>query len=114
MHPVEHVLYFSLPLVFLVIPGSPFIATFSLIWLMLGASSSHSGFDRFNLFGTDVQGGDYFHHLHHRYFEVNYGGLLLPIDKWFGTFHDGSVEAHEMMQARRRESNHADDTGPLI
>jgi sterol desaturase/sphingolipid hydroxylase (fatty acid hydroxylase superfamily) len=105
MHPLEHLLYFSLPFVFLVLPGSPFIATFCLVYLMISPSPSHSGFDRFRVGGqATLHGGDYFHNLHHRYFEVNYGMLLLPLDKWFGTFHDGSVEAHEQMKSRRRES----------
>ncbi len=103
MHPIEHVLYLSLPLVFLVVPGSPFIITFCMVYLMISPSPSHSGFDRFKLGEAgNVHGGDYFHNLHHRYFEVNYGMLLLPLDKWFGTFHDGSVEAHEQMKDRRR------------
>ncbi|MDH3295188.1 MAG: sterol desaturase family protein, partial [Acidimicrobiia bacterium] len=110
MHPVEHLLYFSLPLVFLVLPGSPFITTFCLVYLMLSPSPSHSGFDRFTITDTtNIQGGDYFHNLHHRYFEVNYGMLLLPLDKWFGTFHDGSMEAHEQMKSRRRPSTEAGD-----
>lgn len=33
--------------------------------------------------------GSYFHYLHHRYFECNYGEATLPLDKLFGTFHDG-------------------------
>ena len=108
MHPLEHVLYFSLPLVFLVVPGSPSIATFCGVYLMLSPSPSHSGFDRFKISDRlDFHGGDYFHNLHHRYFEVNYGMLLVPLDKWFGTFHDGSVEAHEQMKDRRRA-----DVGP--
>ena len=115
MHPGEHVLYLSLPFVFLVIPGSPFIATFCLVYLMISPSPSHSGFDRFKLTKeTDVHGGDYFHNLHHRYFEVNYGMLLLPMDKWFGTFHDGSMEAHEEMKSRRRASAEAGDTENVI
>ena len=105
MHPVEHLLYMSLPFVFIVVPGSPFIATFCMVYLMISPSPSHSGFDRFVVKeGSNFRGGDYFHHLHHRYFEVNYGMLLLPLDKWFGTFHDGSVEAHEEMKDRRRDS----------
>ena len=103
MHPFEHLLYLSLPFVFLVVPGSPFIVTFCLVYLMLSPSPSHSGFDRFRIGRTaSIHGGDYFHNLHHRYFEVNYGMLLLPLDKWFGTFHDGSMEAHEQMRNRRR------------
>ena len=31
----------------------------------------------------------FFHYLHHRYFECNYGNSKLPLDRWFGTFHDG-------------------------
>ena len=105
MHPLEHILYFSLPFVFLVIPGSPFIVTFCGVYLMLSPSPSHSGFDRFVVSkGSTLHGGDYFHNLHHRYFEVNYGMLLLPLDKWFGTFHDGSQQAHEEMKDRRRSS----------
>ncbi|MFT7476725.1 MAG: lathosterol oxidase [Verrucomicrobiales bacterium] len=114
MHPIEHLLYLSLPFVFLVIPGSPFIASFSLVYLMISPSPSHSGFDRFTVKdGTNIHGGDYFHNLHHRYFEVNYGMLLLPLDKWFGTFHDGSVEAHEQMKSRRRSSAEADHSGEI-
>jgi len=40
--------------------------------------------------------------------------LLLPLDKWFGTFHDGSMEAHEEMKSRRRASAEAGDTETVI
>ena len=104
MHPVEHLLYFSLPLVFLVIPASPMVVAFCGIYLMLSPSPSHSGFDRFELGGDRTfHGGDYFHNLHHRYFECNYGMLLLPIDKWAGTFHDGSPEAHKKIKQKKRQ-----------
>lgn len=109
MHPVEHLFYFSFPFVFLVLPGSPFLVTFSLVYLILAPSPSHSGFDRFRVGGTDIAGGDYFHNLHHRYVEVNYGTILVPLDRWFGTFHDGSMEAHEQMKSRRRQSAEAAD-----
>lgn len=115
MHPLEHVFYLSLPFVFLVIPGSPFIATFCLVYLLISPSPSHSGFDRFKLTeGSNFHGGDYFHNLHHRYFEVNYGMLFLPLDNWFGTFHDGSLEAHEQMKSRRRESAETGDAPGVI
>ena len=115
MHPLEHLLYFSLPFVFLLLPGSPFLITFCGIYLMLSPSPSHSGFDRFKIGeDRDFHGGDYFHNLHHRYFEVNYGMLLLPLDKWFGTFHDGSMEAHDAMKNRRRSTVEAGDTAAVI
>ena len=33
---------------------------------------------------------------------VNYGGSLIPLDRWFGTFHDGTPEGHQAMKARLR------------
>jgi sterol desaturase/sphingolipid hydroxylase (fatty acid hydroxylase superfamily) len=43
----------------------------------------------------------YAHDLHHKYFEVNYGGDgLIPLDKWFGHWHDGSIEGEARMNAR--------------
>lgn len=112
MHPFEHLLYFSLPLVFLVVPGSPFVVTFSLVYLALGAAASHSGFDRFKVGRrADVHGGDFFHNLHHRCFEVNYGMLLVPLDKWLGTYHDGSAEAHERFMQRKQVAARAEDAG---
>ena len=39
-----------------------------------------------------MKGADYFHHLHHRYFECNYGNRPVPLDRLFGTFHDGTPE----------------------
>jgi sterol desaturase/sphingolipid hydroxylase (fatty acid hydroxylase superfamily) len=46
---------------------------------------------------------DTFHHqMDHRYFEVDYGNLEMPWDKWFGTFHNGTPEAHVAMKDRRQ------------
>ena len=51
----------------------------------------------------------YLHYLHHRYFECNYGagldGSTIPLDKWFGTLHDGSEEAEQRMMNKLRESD---------
>ena len=43
----------------------------------------------------------YEHYLHHRHFTVNFGNAVIPLDKWFGTFHDGTPEAQRQMLARR-------------
>ena len=49
-------------------------------------------------------GQRYFHYLHHKYFECNYGGDgTVPMDKWFGSFHDGTEEGHELMKQRRKK-----------
>ena len=45
--------------------------------------------------------GDYAHYLHHRYFECNYAGISVPFDKWFGSLHNGSDEANEVIRKRR-------------
>jgi sterol desaturase/sphingolipid hydroxylase (fatty acid hydroxylase superfamily) len=101
MHPIEHMLYFSVVLIFWAIPATPFHILFSLQLNALGPAQTHCGFDKLPLtkklsISTDA----YFHYLHHKYFEVNYGDLLVPLDKWFGTFHDGSEQAQETMRRR--------------
>ena len=95
MHPFEHLIYFSLPLTFIFIPASPFLITFSLLYLILAPSPSHSGFHRYRFASKDIPAADYFHYLHHKYFDCNYGTILFPLDKWFDTFHDGSIKAHK-------------------
>jgi sterol desaturase/sphingolipid hydroxylase (fatty acid hydroxylase superfamily) len=34
---------------------------------------------------------------------VNCGDSLIPLDRWFGTFHDGSKAGDAQMQARHAE-----------
>jgi sterol desaturase/sphingolipid hydroxylase (fatty acid hydroxylase superfamily) len=61
------------------------------------------GFDKVEITdGIAVDSHAYIHYLHHKYFEVNYGDGLIPIDRWLGTFHDGSKEADQQMQNRHR------------
>lgn len=36
-----------------------------------------------------------------KYFEVNFGEGLVPIDKLMGTWHDGSDEGPRLIEARR-------------
>ena len=103
MHPVEHALYFSTALWHLVIPSNPLLALYQLHFAGFGAIPGHVGFDKMEL--TDEMAVDshaYGHYLHHKYFEVNYGDGLVPLDKVFGTWHDGSKEADERMKERFR------------
>ncbi|MGL4279044.1 MAG: sterol desaturase family protein [Albidovulum sp.] len=104
MHPVEHLLYFSTILYHLIIPSNPLIALYQLHYAGFGAVPGHVGFDKVEL-GEDraVDTHAYIHYLHHKYFEVNYGDGLIPIDRWVGTFHDGSKAAEEQMNARYRK-----------
>ena len=73
-------------------------------YVALAPAHSHVGFDKM-IVGKKLQipnTGDYFHYLHHRYFECNYGGGAVPLDSWFGTFHDSSSESHHAMRVKRR------------
>jgi sterol desaturase/sphingolipid hydroxylase (fatty acid hydroxylase superfamily) len=105
MHPVEGLLYHAVALWHLVIPSNPIVALFQLHVAGFGAVNGHIGFDKLEVGGGKaLDSHAYAHALHHRYFEVNYGGDgLVPLDKWFGTFHDGTKEGDELMQARFRK-----------
>ncbi len=104
MHPVEHLLYFSTVFWHFIIPSNPIIALYQLHFAGFGAVPGHVGFDKVEVsedraFDTHA----YMHYLHHKYFEVNYGGDgLVPFDRVFGTYHDGTKEADDQMKARLR------------
>ena len=103
MHPVEHALYFSSVLIHFVLPTHPLHIIYHLQFNSLIAVITHSGYE--SLLVKDKKAvplGYFFHQLHHRYFECNYGTDEMPWDKWFGTFHDGTEEATEMVRERRR------------
>lgn len=104
MHPVEHLLYF-LPMAYhLIIPSNPVIAIYQLHTAGFGAIPGHIGFDKIEVGDEKLMDSHaYVHYLHHKYFEVNYGDGLIPIDKWVGTFHDGSKEADQLMKERFRK-----------
>jgi len=104
MHPVEHLFYFSTILYHLILPSHPLIAIYQLHVAGFGAVPGHVGFDKVEV--TDATAVDthaYIHYLHHKYFEVNYGDGLIPIDRWIGTFHDGTTEADARMKERYRK-----------
>ena len=102
MHPLEHVVYLSPILLFFLIPSHPIHMINLASRLGVAPAQGHTGFDR-------VVTGDessvhlpyYAHYLHHKYFEVNYADGMVPLDKWFGSFHDGSPEGDAAMKARR-------------
>jgi sterol desaturase/sphingolipid hydroxylase (fatty acid hydroxylase superfamily) len=104
MHPVEHLLYFSTAFYHLIIPSNPVIALYQLHYAGFGAIPGHVGFDKVEV-GEEhaIDSHAYAHYLHHKYFEVNYGDALIPLDRWFGTWHDGSPEGEARMQERYRK-----------
>lgn len=103
MHPVEHLLYYSSVLIHFVVPSNPVHVLFHLYAQSLNPPFSHSGFE--GIVTGDrkrVAAGDFFHQLHHRYFECNYGTAEVPWDVVFGSFHDGSAAATEATRARKK------------
>ena len=114
MHPIEHLLYFSGVLIHWIVPSNPVHAIFHLAHAGLAPAPGHAGFDKI-VVGEEsaIDTHSYDHYLHHKYFECNYADGVIPLDKWFGTFHDGSSEAQERMdkrfmeQARRRAEKKA-------
>jgi sterol desaturase/sphingolipid hydroxylase (fatty acid hydroxylase superfamily) len=106
MHPIEHLLYFSAVAIHWVVPSHPIHAMYNLFHLAMAPVPGHSGFEKVEL-GDEraLDTGCLNHYLHHKYFEVNYSDGAIPLDRWFGSFHDGSPEAHAKMKQRLAERN---------
>jgi sterol desaturase/sphingolipid hydroxylase (fatty acid hydroxylase superfamily) len=85
-----------------VIPSNPVVALFQLHVAGFGALNGHIGFDKLELTEESaLESHAWAHYMHHKYFEVNYGGEgLIPLDKWFGTWHDGTKQGEALMEAR--------------
>ncbi len=104
MHPVEHILYYSGILIHFVLPSHPIHVIFHMFALNLGAVLSHAGFDKVLVRNIEaIKAGSFHHQLHHRYFECNYGSEEIPMDRWFGSFHDGTQEATQRIRARKKQ-----------
>ena len=102
MHPIEHTLFVSSLLIHFVIPSHPVHVLYHLYWLVLGTVSTHSGYEDIWIRDKSLLTvGSFFHHLHHRYFNCNYGNPEIPLDRWFGSYHDGSEDATNKMRARQ-------------
>jgi sterol desaturase/sphingolipid hydroxylase (fatty acid hydroxylase superfamily) len=102
MHPVELLLYFSGILIHFILPSHPIHVIFHMFSLSLGALYSHAGFDKLLIRDKEaIKAGSFHHQLHHRYFECNYGSEEMPLDRWFGSFHDGTPEATKRIRARK-------------
>src|SRR4029078_530780 len=74
MHPVEHVLYLSVVLIHWIVPSHPIHFLFNmLITEVFAAATGHHGFEK-PLLENKLPSGSYFHYMHHRNFNCNYGG----------------------------------------
>jgi sterol desaturase/sphingolipid hydroxylase (fatty acid hydroxylase superfamily) len=103
MHPIEHLMYLGSVMIHLIIPANPLLLIYHLQYFSLSAATTHSGYEGLVAGGRNLLSLGTFHHqMHHRYFECNYGGLEVPWDKWFGSFHDGTEESHKQFQEKQR------------
>ncbi|MEM6760610.1 MAG: sterol desaturase family protein [Pseudomonadota bacterium] len=104
MHPVEHVMFYTNFAIHLVVPSHPLHVWFHGYIQSTHPVFSHSGFEELVVNETpQMRMGVYFHQLHHRYFECNYGTVEMPWDRWFGSYHDGSGRATDEARARKKQ-----------
>ena len=110
MHPIEHILYLSGIFLHWIIPSHPIHAIAHVMHAGLSPAKGHTGFYKVALNGEEdpekervLNSGGYFHYLHHKYFTVNFGSENVPLDKWFGSWHDGTPDAHDKMMDRRKK-----------
>lgn len=103
MHPVEHLLYFSPFILWWFIPVHPLVVVMTGFYQALSPALSHSGFEYLSIGGKyRVKLGDWFHHLHHQYFNVNFGNTPMPFDWLFGSWHDGSATSLDIHKQKMR------------
>ncbi len=104
MHPIEHFLYFTTLCIHWVVASHPIHLIFHVIYQGPGASMTHTGYE--DLLVKDKRRlalGTFYHQLHHRYYECNYGNQEMPWDRWFGTFNDGTEEATQITRDRKKK-----------
>ena len=103
MHPVESFILMTDVVIFLVVPAHPIHVLFLMFHHGIGAPTSHAGFDKLRLRGSiSIEVGDFYHQLHHKYFDCNYGTCETPWDRWFNTFHDGTRKGDALLKERRK------------
>jgi len=88
MHPVEHLLYYTCVIIHYFVLSHPIHVFLNSQHAALTPAFGHLGFDG-PWWNGRIPGGDFFHYLHHRFFECNYGESTIPLDKFFGTYREG-------------------------
>jgi len=102
MHPVESTLYYSAALIPVALGLHPVHALGVIVDCAMGAWLGHDGFQW-------PGSGDYFHMLHHKHFDCNYGAMHVPLDYFFGTY-AGSKEEVESAETFTKTSTTNADT----
>jgi len=102
MHPVEATLYYTAALIPVTIGLHPVHSLAVIVDCAMGAWLGHDGFQW-------PGSGDYFHMLHHKHFDCNYGAMHVPLDWLFGTY-AGSKEEVSQMWGNKPSGLEANDT----
>lgn len=89
MHPVESTLYYTAAFIPCLWGGHPILALTAIIDCAIGAWLGHDGFQW-------PGSGDYFHMLHHKHFDCNYGAQHIPLDWFFGTYAGGKEDIRKI------------------
>jgi lathosterol oxidase len=104
VHPFENLVWFSAVLVLLLVSSHPVHAIFLMQLHVITAITTHSGYDRlFVAKGIKFRLGDFYHQLHHRFYDCNYGTSSAPWDRWFNTYHDGTPAGDAWAKQRRQK-----------
>jgi Delta7-sterol 5-desaturase len=104
MHPVESFFLMFDTMIFFIVASHPVHVIFLLFHHGIGAPTSHAGFENLKIGKTGrFQLGDFYHQLHHKFFDCNYGTWETPWDAWFNTFHDGTPQGDALVKERRRK-----------
>eukprot|EP01065_Artemidia_motanka_P021102 TRINITY_DN2517_c0_g1_i2.p1 TRINITY_DN2517_c0_g1~~TRINITY_DN2517_c0_g1_i2.p1 ORF type:complete len:351 (+),score=87.24 TRINITY_DN2517_c0_g1_i2:55-1053(+) len=102
MHPVESTLYYSAALVPCLFGAHPTVFLAVVVDCAVGAWLGHDGFQW-------PGSGDYFHQIHHQWYDCNYGATHIPIDYWMGTFKDKGIPGASYDGAKREASTRPKD-----
>ena len=103
MHPIEHIVLMADTLIYFILAAHPIHIIYNLLFHGLGAPTSHVGFERVKIGRWFyIHMGDFYHQIHHRFFDINFGSRGSPFDLWSDTYHDGTTASHkEFMQKRK-------------
>lgn len=104
---LKHDFYFNSILEHFLIPMHPEHIRFYFLSLSLRAVLGISQFEAFLVKNKQRLAIGHFHHQqHYRYFDCNYGAVDMPLDKWFGIFHDGRTDTMARIRATHKLLQH--------
>jgi len=103
MHPIEATLYYTAAFIPACFGLHPLFAVAVIFDCGIDAWLSHDGFQW-------PGQGSYFHQLHHKHFDGNYGGMHVPLDWLFGTFISCKEDVKQVW-GKKPAGEEANDTG---